>query len=119
MDSKNQIALQKIYKHHKEFVRTAKKLYGNNDSIKNYAEDYIQEVYLKLSKYEDLHDKVIKPDGTVSKGYIFFCLRSVIVNDLKKKWVIKYSHVGDLFDIEDQFTDLGPKSHELKERKAN
>ena len=97
------VAIQKIAKHHKEFVNAAKSLYGNNQEIRNYAEDYIQEVYIKLARYDDLHDKVIKPDGSVSKGYVFFCMRSVILNALGKKKVIKYSHEGDLFDLEDRF----------------
>lgn len=103
MNSQTSKALEMIAKHHKEFINTCKSLYGNNMEVKNYAEDFIQNVYLRLSKYDDLYDKVIKPDGTVSKGYVFFCLRSVVLNELGRKKVIKYSHIGDQYDIEEKY----------------
>ena len=103
MNSKTNIALTKIAKHHKEFIETAKKLWGNNHDVYNYAEDYVQNVYIKLAKMDNLHDKVIKPDGSVSKGYVFFCLRSVVLNDLTKKKRVKYSHLGDQYDLEEKY----------------
>ncbi len=106
VSTRTALALEKIAKHHKEFINAAKSLYGNNQEIRNYAEDYIQEVYMKLSRYDDLYDKVIKPDGTVSKGYVFFCMRSVVLNALGKKKVIKYSYEGDMFDVEQKFIGM-------------
>lgn len=103
MNSKTSIALTKIASHHKEWITTCKALYGNNIEVDNYAEDYIQEVYIKLAKIKDLHSKVIKPDGKVSKGYVFFCLRSVVLNDLTKKKKVRYSHLGDQYDLEEKY----------------
>ena len=96
-------ALTLLAKHHKEYVSTVKSLYGNNYSVKNYAEDFVQNAYLKLSRYDNLFDKVVKPDGTVSKGYMFFCLRSIVINQLKKKRVIKYNYIGDEYDMEEKY----------------
>ena len=96
-------ALTLLAKHHKEYVNTVKSLYGNNFSVMNYAEDFVQNAYLKLSRYDNLFDKVVKPDGTVSKGYMFFCLRSIVINQLKKKRVTKYNYVGDEYDIEEKY----------------
>jgi DNA-directed RNA polymerase specialized sigma24 family protein len=96
-------ALELIARHHKEYINTVKSLYGNNFEVANYAEDFVQEAYVKLSRYDNLYEKAIKPDGTVSKGYIFFCLRSVVLNKLTLKKVIRYNHDGDLFDVEDRF----------------
>lgn len=96
-------ALTLLAKHHKEYVNTVKSLYGNNFSVMNYAEDFVQNAYLKLSRYNNLFDKVVKPDGTVSKGYMFFCLRSIVINQLKKKRVTKYNYVGDEYDIEEKY----------------
>jgi DNA-directed RNA polymerase specialized sigma24 family protein len=93
-------ALVLIDKHRAEFLKTIKALYGNNYSAKNYAEDYMQEVYLKLSRYDTLYDKVIKPDGTVSKGYVFFAMKSIVLNDLKRKKVIHMRYDGDMVDVE-------------------
>jgi len=96
-------ALTLLAKHHKEYVNTVKSLYGNNFSVINYAEDFVQKAYLKLSRYDNLYDKVVKPDGSVSKGYMFFCLRSIVINQLKKKRVTKYNYVGDEYDMEEKY----------------
>ena len=119
MNPRTAEALTLVAKHHKEFVNTAKSLYGNNFDVSNYAEDFIQECYLKLSRYDNLHDKVIKPDGTVSKGYIFFCLRSVILNALKKKRVIKYNYIGDEYDMEEKYMLIDEGRDPLDEARDN
>lgn len=103
MNPKTAEALTLVARHHKEFVKTAQKLYGNNYDVTNYAEDFIQDCYLKLSRYDNLYEKIIRPDGSVSKGYIFFCLRSVILNALKKKRVLKYNYMGDQYDMEETY----------------
>ena len=87
-------ALTLIDGHRKEFIRTIQRVYGSNFKARNYAEDYLHEVYIKLSRYGNLYEKVIKPDGSVSKGYVFFAIRSVVLNDIKKKKVF----VGKLSD---------------------
>jgi len=87
-------ALTLIDGHRKEFIRTIQRVYGSNFKARNYAEDYLHEVYIKLSRYDNLYEKVIKPDGSVSKGYVFFAIRSVVLNDIKKKKVF----VGKLSD---------------------
>lgn len=96
-------ALELLAVHHKEYVNTVKSLYGNTHEIYNYAEDFVQEAYLKLSRYDNLYDKVVRPDLTVSKGYMFFCLRSIVINQLKKKRVIKYNYVGEKYDMEEKY----------------
>jgi DNA-directed RNA polymerase specialized sigma24 family protein len=96
-------ALELIARHHKEYINTVKSLYGNNFEVINYAEDFVQDAYIKLSRYDNLYDKAIKPDGSVSKGYIFFCLRSVVLNKLGLKKVAKYNHLGDRYDLEEKY----------------
>ena len=103
MNHRTSDALTQIARHHKEFINTARALYGNNYEVANYAEDFVQECYLKLSRYDNLWDKVIKPDGSVSKGYVFFCLRSVILNKLTLKRVTKYNYIGDEYDMEEKY----------------
>tara|TARA_R110000744_G_scaffold221846_3_gene340838 strand:+ start:278 stop:868 length:591 start_codon:yes stop_codon:yes gene_type:complete len=96
-------ALQLLSVHHKEFISVAKSLYGNDARVRNYAEDYVQEAYLKLSRYDDLYDKIITKKGVASKGYMFFALRSIILNDFKKVKAIKYNFLGDQYDIEEKY----------------
>lgn len=103
MNPNTQKALELIAKHHKEYIRTVKSLYGNNFEVINYAEDFVQEVYIKLSRYDNLYEKAIKPDGSVSKGYVFFCIRSVVLNKLTLKKVAKYNYLGDQYDMEEKY----------------
>lgn len=105
MDRSKERAIELAYQHHKEFVNTCISLYGNgsNTEVRNYAEDFVQETYSRLLRYDDLYDKIIKKDGTVSKGYIFFCLRSIVINALKKKSNPKYAYVGDQYDFEEKY----------------
>jgi DNA-directed RNA polymerase specialized sigma24 family protein len=92
-------AIELLSVHHSDFIDAAKSLAGNNFKVRNYAEDYVQEAYIKLLRYDDLYDKIV--DGEkASKGYMFFTLRSIIFNDLKKVREPKYNHVGDQYDMD-------------------
>jgi len=66
-----------IAKHHKEWVATATGLGGGD-----YAEDIVQEAYLKIYKYAN-PEKIIT-DGKVNKGYVFFVIKSILYT-LKKE----------------------------------
>lgn len=92
-------AIEMLAKHHSEFISAAKSIAGNNFDVANYAEDYVQEAYIKLMRYDDLYDKVINGDKA-SKGYMFFTLRSIIINDLKRVKKCRYNHVGDQYDMD-------------------
>ena len=59
-----------VAKHHEDWVKIVKS-FGEYD----YAEDIVQEMYIAIHKYTT-PDKIIKK-GKVSKGYIFFTLRSL------------------------------------------
>ena len=96
-------ALVLLTKYHKEYIKMAKAISGNNINVRNYAEDYVQEAYLRLSRYDNLYDKVVNSKGKVSKGYMFFCLRSIILNDIKKKSNINFSFLGSQYDFEEKY----------------
>lgn len=97
-------ALRLLTQYHAEFIKMAKSIAGNNINVRNYAEDYVQVAYLRLSKYDDLYSKVVDAKGKVSKGYMFFCLRSIILNDIKKKSNIKFSFLGSQYDFEEKYS---------------
>jgi len=59
-----------VAKHHNEWIKVINS-FGEYD----YAEDIVQEMYITLYKYAK-PEKIIK-DGEVSKGYVFFTLRSL------------------------------------------
>ena len=95
-------AIELLSKHHSEFIKAARAIAGNNFDVRNYAEDYVQDAYIRLMRYDDLYDKVIS-DDKASKGYMFFTLRSIIINDLKKVKKCRYNYVGDQYDMEEKY----------------
>lgn len=99
MTKKTSEALRLLALHHHEFIAAARALYGNDSRVKNYAEDYVQEAYLKLSKYDNLYQRIINEKGKATKGYMFFCLRSIILNDFKKVRTPKFQFIGTQYDI--------------------
>lgn len=80
--------LEIVAKQHKEWVKIVQS-FGEY----NYAEDIVQESYLVLNKYAN-EEKVIK-DGLVSRGYIYFTLRSTYYLYLKSKNRIKKVSIDD------------------------
>ena len=102
MNNKNQ-ALEMLAVYHVEYIKMARAIAGNNNEVFNYAEDFVQEAYLRLARYDDLFDKVVTSKGKVSKGYMFFCLRSIIVNAIKKKSNLKYNYLGSQYDFEETY----------------
>lgn len=102
MNNKNK-ALEMLAVHHAEYIKMAKAIANNNNEVYNYAEDFVQEAYLRLAKYEDLFDKVVNTKGRVSKGYMFFTLRSIILNAIKKKSNLKFNYLGSQYDFEETY----------------
>ena len=64
-----------VSKYHSEWLSTVHALCTSMVERDN-AEDFIQEMYLKIHKYAKA-DKVA-PDGALNKGYIFFALKSIL-----------------------------------------
>ena len=92
-------AIELLYAHHTEFIELAKSLAGNHFRVRNYPEDFVQEAYLKLLRYDDLYDKVIVK-GKATKGYMFFTLKSIIINDIKKKSNLNYTFYGEAAEMD-------------------
>jgi DNA-directed RNA polymerase specialized sigma24 family protein len=74
--------LEKVAERHTEWVNIIKG-FGEYE----YAEDLVQECYLVLYKYAN-EEKIIK-NGEVSRGYLFFSLRSLYFQFYKNKRKIK------------------------------
>ena len=102
MNDKNK-ALEMLAEYHSEYIKMARAIANNNNEVFNYAEDFVQEAYLRLARYEDLFDKVVNTKGKVSKGYMFFVLRSIIVNAIKKKSNLKFNYLGSQYDFEETY----------------
>lgn len=74
--------LEKVAERHTEWVNIIKG-FGEYE----YAEDLVQECYITLYKYAN-EEKIIK-DGVVSRGYMYFTLRSLYFQFYKNKRKIK------------------------------
>jgi len=114
MNNKNK-ALQILSQHHSEYIEMARAIANNNNEVYNYAEDFVQEAYLRLSRYDDLFDKIINTKGKASRGYMFFTLRSIIINAIKKKSNLRYNYLGSQYDFEEKynFIDEGVDQEKL------
>lgn len=70
--------LSKVAEHHEDYLRIVKSL-GVNDL----AEDIVQEMYLKISKY-CTPERILQENGTVNKYYIR-CVLYNLVHDYRKQ----------------------------------
>ena len=95
-------AIELLAKNHAEFITMTKSIAGNNHEVRNYAEDYVQDAYIKLMKYDDLYDKIITNDKA-TKGYMFFTVRSIVLNELKRVKKCRYNFLGDQYDLEEKY----------------
>lgn len=63
--------LTEVAKYHEDYLRIVRS-YGEDV----YAEDIVQEMYLRLHKYGDV-SKILHKDGEVNKPYIYWTLRNI------------------------------------------
>ena len=80
--------LNKVAKQHNEWINIVKG-FGEYQ----YSEDIVQEMYLTIYKYAD-ESKIIK-NNIVSRGYIFFTLRSIYFQYYNKKGMINKVYLDD------------------------
>ncbi len=104
-----------VAEYHSEWLNIMQNLGGGS-----YSEDLVQKSYLKLHKY-NCADKVIQ-NGKVSKGYMFFVLRSVFLRykrdnkGIYKKQIESFLFEGnDVHEIEhiEKFTQVDTQEKEL------
>ena len=70
--------LAEVAKHHKDYVRVVQRL-GEHF----YAEDLVQEMYLRLERNKRPEDIII--DGKINQYYIYLTLKSLFLNFKKAK----------------------------------
>jgi RNA polymerase sigma factor (sigma-70 family) len=99
-------ALTILSKHHKEWVSIVKG-FGEVD----YADDVVQDVYLRLHKYEYL-EKIIK-DGEPNRALMWIMLRNATHTN-NKKYFKELICVDELRDVADEAPEV--EKHEAYER---
>jgi DNA-directed RNA polymerase specialized sigma24 family protein len=75
--------LNKVAKHHKEWVKIV-----NSFGEYFFAEDIVQETYIMLMKWSS-EEKLFK-DGNISKGYMYFALKNTFLQHINKKNKISF-----------------------------
>lgn len=102
--------LEQLYKHHKDWVSFTKCF------INNYAEDLVQEMYIKISKVPQ--SKYIK-EGEIQKNYIFTILRNLCLDYhrankkvTKVEWIADYQE-----DFKEQPESLEQIQHKHEQHK--
>ena len=98
--------LGKVAERHKEWIAIVKS-FGEYD----YCEDIVQEGYLTIYKYAN-EDKVIR-DGIVSRGYMYFTLRSLYYQYYNSKRKINKVSLDD-----EEFTIQIPNDTQMDEQVA-
>lgn len=98
--------LAKVAERHKEWIAIVKS-FGEYD----YCEDLVQEMYLTIYKYAN-EDKVIR-NGVVSRGYLYFTLRSLYYQYYNSKRKITKVSIDD-----DEFTIQIPNDSQMDEQVA-
>jgi len=63
--------LKQVAEFHNDYLRIVRS-YGEDV----FAEDIVQEMYLRLEKYGDVN-KILHKDGTVNKPYVYWTLRNI------------------------------------------
>lgn len=91
--------LSKVAKHHKYFVGVVE---GFGERF--YAEDIVQEMYIRLHKYTTW-DKIVK-DGEVNKGFVWFVLRNIYVDFCKQKSRIEKVDLNEAIYINEDAIDV-------------
>ena len=71
--------LKEVAKFHADYLRIVQS-YGEDF----YAEDIVQEMYIRLNRYADA-EKIIRKDGTVNRAYIHFTLRNIFIDLTKER----------------------------------
>lgn len=106
--------INKIYQYHKEWVAMVQALGGGL-----YSEDIVQEAYIKIDKY-NYQNRMFKK-GKISKGYMFFILRSIFINYIKQANKIRKVDINTLYDITDKtwFCDVSNHTGNYRNLKEN
>jgi RNA polymerase sigma factor (sigma-70 family) len=100
--------LDKLAKHHNDWCRIVTS-FGCPAHI---VEDIVQEMYLKLHKYQHKKPKYINEDGNVNPYYIYAVLRSLYIDYQKAK--AKITIVNEIKDDVDYMYSL-EYEHEVQQ----
>lgn len=85
--------LKEVAKFHKDYLRIVES-YGEDF----YAEDIVQEMYIRLNKYADA-EKIVRKDGTINRAYIHFTLRNIFIDLTKERKKLNKVNIDQVHDL--------------------
>ena len=91
--------MEKVGSHHDEWLR-----YIRTMGATTHAEDLVQEMYLRLYKY-DCGDKVILENGRVHKSYIWTVLSNIFKSYKTSKGKFHFVNIDDCLGLEVELFD--------------
>lgn len=91
--------LSRVAKYHDKWVRLALKLGAGS-----YAEDCVQQAYLKLHKYSNL-DKLLNDNNEIHNGYMYLVIRNIVMDYFNAKNKIIKIPIDDFFK-DDGFKEI-------------
>lgn len=95
----NEQVVELVAQQHDYWVDCVARIGNNKPKIKNYAEDFVQEMYIKLLRQENLSQKAIKVDGELSTGYVFTTLKNLVIDNSRKRGLdLIYAHSSNDFE---------------------
>lgn len=86
-------------KNHKEYVK-----YVNKMGFTSHAEDLVQEMYLRLHKYE--HAIKFNKDGSIPKSYIYRILYNLFIDYKKSSNKFKLVEISECKEIKHEAADI-------------
>ncbi|MFZ9876914.1 MAG: RNA polymerase sigma factor, partial [Candidatus Nanopelagicales bacterium] len=90
----NEKFLYHLYEHHNEWVKIVR-----NFGEQFYAEDIVQEMYLKLAKHEN--NERFYRNGTIYKGFVWIVLRNMFYDYEKAKNKLEKVSLTEAIQIKD------------------
>ena len=94
------IAINDIAKHHINWVRYVRKN-SLNDYQNNYAEDFVQNLYVKLLESKSFCDvKIYDNKKQINKKYVYKTLKSLMIDDLKKVKIKTNNIIKDIMVLD-------------------
>jgi|TARA_R110000823_G_scaffold200547_1_gene331558 RNA polymerase sigma factor (sigma-70 family) len=101
--------LEKVFSYHSLWIDMATALGGGI-----YSEDIVSESYIKLDKYKC--EKKIIANGKVSKGYMFFVIRSIFIKYIKQSNKIRRVDISKLYNLSGKSWFIDPASYSRTQR---
>lgn len=118
--------LEHVTKYHHEWIAIMKSF-----GAKDHAEDFVQEVYIRLLKGADLNNLFVNGNvvkGKINKAYVYFALRNTWIMHIRKQRsnrenknrieIVNYNHYDNdpSYKIDNLFSNRNELDHQINDQ---